>query len=174
MIILVLGGSGSGKSAFAEDVATSLSDKLLYVATMQPFGQEALARISRHVGMRKDKGFESVDCYTDLADLDCQGYGAILLECMSNLLANEQYAQHADCDFVVEKILDGVAAIKRRTKNLVIVSNDIGFDINAYSGETLDYIQKLGEINCRLAKQAEVVIEIVSGIPLYHKGEKTW
>ncbi|MEG0692245.1 MAG: bifunctional adenosylcobinamide kinase/adenosylcobinamide-phosphate guanylyltransferase, partial [Oscillospiraceae bacterium] len=156
-------------------IATSLSNNLLYIATMQPFGKEALARINRHMEMRKDKGFESIDCYTNLDKLSCdRSYSAILLECMSNLLANELYQENADTTFVTKKILQGIAQMNAQTQNLIIVSNDISADINNYSVETIDYIKKLGEINSQVGTIANVVVEVVCGIPIYHKGEKVW
>lgn len=58
MLILVLGGSGSGKSAFAEALTMSFGGTRAYIATMEPFGEEGRRRIERHRLMRKDKGFE--------------------------------------------------------------------------------------------------------------------
>ena len=48
MFILVTGGSGSGKSEFAENIAMKLGGKMLYVATMKPYDDECLKRIERH------------------------------------------------------------------------------------------------------------------------------
>ena len=42
MMILVTGGSGSGKSAFAEDCVLALGEKKrIYIATMFPFDEES-------------------------------------------------------------------------------------------------------------------------------------
>ena len=57
MMILIVGGAGSGKSAFAEDLLIKLSgDKMsrFYIATMEPYGEEAAARIRKHREARKD------------------------------------------------------------------------------------------------------------------------
>ena len=65
MLILVTGGSGSGKSAFAESVVMGLKTRPnLYIATMYPFDEECHRRIARHRLMRRDKGFETLECYT--------------------------------------------------------------------------------------------------------------
>lgn len=67
MLILVTGGSGSGKSAFAEDRILSLGEaKRIYIATMHPFDQESFKRIERHRKMRAGKGFDTIECYTGL------------------------------------------------------------------------------------------------------------
>ena len=73
MMILVTGGSGSGKSAFAEDCVVSFgkTDRI-YIATMYPFDEESRKRVQRHRKMRQGKGFETVECYTGLDKNVCR------------------------------------------------------------------------------------------------------
>ena len=81
MLILVTGGSGSGKSAFAESVVMGLKTRPnLYIATMYPFDEECHRRIARHRLMRRDKGFETLECYTGLKDVKIPSSGTTLLE----------------------------------------------------------------------------------------------
>ena len=66
MVYLVTGGSGSGKSAFAENLAVKLKKQTLhgglyYIATMHCYDEESKKRISRHREMRKDKCFETIE-----------------------------------------------------------------------------------------------------------------
>ena len=68
---VVTGGSGSGKSAFAEDKIVSFGPaKRIYIATMHPYDEESHKRVARHRKMRAGKGFETVECYTGLKNLD--------------------------------------------------------------------------------------------------------
>ena len=79
MLTLVTGGSGSGKSAFAEDRVLSFGDaQRIYIATMHPFDEESHKRIQRHQKMRAGKGFETVECYTGLKKCEtaCRMCGA--------------------------------------------------------------------------------------------------
>ena len=79
MLILVTGGSGSGKSAFAESVVMGLKTRPnLYIATMYPFDDECHRRIARHRLMRRDKGFETLECYTGLKDAKIPSSGTTL------------------------------------------------------------------------------------------------
>lgn len=173
--MLVSGASASGKSQFAETVCKQLAKKPLYIATMQPFGKEAEARIARHRLLRNGKGFDTLEQYTNIGAMFPQEqYDAALLECMGNLLANELYSACTQPQQVVQKICDGIACLRQRFCHLVIVSNDIGFDGAAYSAQTLAYMELLGQLNCALAKEAHYVVEVVSGIPVYHKGERRW
>lgn len=56
MITVITGGSGSGKSAYAEKIVTDFGDlERIYIATMFPFDEESHQRIARHRQMRAEK-----------------------------------------------------------------------------------------------------------------------
>ena len=94
MMILVTGGSGSGKSAFAEDCVIACGEMpRIYIATMYPFDEESRKRVKRHRDMRFGKGFETVECYTGLSGVKVPEGCIVLLECMSNLVANEFFRE---------------------------------------------------------------------------------
>ena len=175
MLILVLGASASGKSEFAEKVCVNIAAKPLYIATMQPFGGEAAERIARHQLLRQGKGFAAQEQYTDIGMLIPEKQqDTALLECLSNLLANELYSAKLAPEKAIAKVCDGLEELQKRLRHLIIVSNAISFDGEAYAESTLAYMQALGQLNCAIAKKANYVVEVVSGIPLYHKGEKRW
>ena len=70
MFTLVVGGSASGKSAYAESlILASPYRPRYYVAAMEPFDGECRARIQRHRRMRAEKEFETVERYTNLTSL---------------------------------------------------------------------------------------------------------
>lgn len=171
MFVLIIGASASGKSEYAESVCMTLSknNSKLYIATMQPFGQDAKFRINRHRELRKNKGFHSLERYTNLHDCLSTNYNTILLECMSNLLANEMFNE--ETHFSQDSILSGIDYIKSNCKNLVVVTNQVFSDNTIYDNATNEYIQKLGTLNIELAKKADVVCEVVCGIPIKLKGE---
>ncbi|MDO4260795.1 MAG: bifunctional adenosylcobinamide kinase/adenosylcobinamide-phosphate guanylyltransferase [Eubacteriales bacterium] len=172
MLILITGGSGSGKSAFAESVVTGLGGrKRLYIATMYPFDEECRQRIARHREMRKDKGFDTLERYTDLAGADVSGYETVLLECMSNLTANELYQPGGAGDRCVEAVLEGVRSVYAQCRHLVIVTNEIFSDGMDYDPETRRYQRYLGEINRRIAGLSDAAAEVVYSVPLMLKGD---
>ena len=161
MIHLVTGGSGSGKSAYAEQCILDFGGtRRVYIATMQPFGAEGQARIARHRKMRAAKKFSTIECYTNLKEVELEPGSDVLLECMSNLTANE--------------IFDPSGAGKARAhqaRNLVLVTNEIFSDGYRYEEETMEYQRILGNINVRLAEMADCVTEVVYGIPVRIKKE---
>lgn len=170
MIHLVTGGSGSGKSAYAEEALTGGGKgRFLYIATMKPYGSETLKKIRRHRELREGKGFCTLECYENLGSLFLEENDGVLLECISNLTANECYREAGVFQDDIEtedRIVDGVSSIAAQTGNLLVVTNEVSQDVNGYSQETKRYIALLGRVNRRLACMADHVTEVVYGIPV--------
>ena len=175
MLAVITGGSGSGKSEYAESIATSLAkwDKLplYYIATMRPFGEEGKRRVERHRKLRAGKGFETIERYGNLKDQTLPEQGVVLLECMSNLTANEMFEPEGAGDSTVEAVLAGVEALRERCAHLVIVTNDVFSDGITYDEVTTLYQERLGQINQRIAAWADQATEVVCGIPLQLKNK---
>lgn len=170
MMVLVTGGSGSGKSAYAEERILEMGKgRRIYIATMYPFDIESHKRVHRHRRMRAGKEFETVECYTNLGELYLPSNGIVLLECMSNLAANEMFGSKLSADAVSEKILYGVRRIQEQVRHVVIVTNEIFSEAYSYSDETREYQRALGKINCKIAEEADQVVEVVFGIPIIQK-----
>lgn len=99
MMTLITGGSGSGKSAFAENCVQAQGEaRRIYIATMFPYDKESYGRIDRHRTMRAGKGFETVEWYLGLRELTVPEGSQVLLECMSNLTANEMFLENGAGD----------------------------------------------------------------------------
>lgn len=171
MLDLVLGGAASGKSEYAEALAAGLlseKERLVYLATMSAGDEESLKRISKHRAMRVGKGFITIEKSMDI-EAACEAYydtlkdSTVLLEDLSNLLANEMFGRNGDPD----RVFQGIEALKRVCKNLVVVSNEIfSEDARTYDETTVEYIARLGALNCRIAQEADTVTEVVCGIPV--------
>ena len=166
MLTLVTGGAASGKSEYAERLAAACDGPRVYIATMRPLDKESVARIEKHRAARADRRFSTIERYHDL-----KGTNAVLLECMSNLAANELFGEGSAGKAAVSAILDGVDALCAQARDVVIVSNELFSDGEAYAPETLCYLDVLGEINRTVAQRAHRVIEVVCGIPVIHKNE---
>lgn len=170
MLILVIGGSGSGKSEYAEQRCVRFeTGQKTYIATMEPYDEESFARIARHQRMRSGKGFDTLECYTHLEDADIPENGTVLLECMSNLVANEMFSPAGRKEDCVSLILRGVKRMAQQAEHTVIVTNQVFSDGIVYDKETENYLKYLGEINLRIAAFADEVIEVVHGIPVWVK-----
>ena len=165
MLHIVYGGSASGKSSYAESFALSLQGdgRLLYIATMYPYkwntteiDPETMQRIERHRAMRADKGFDTVECYRHVEHIVAKRQDVLLLECMSNLLANEMYLEPdsddgglAETMSEVEKAgVDGNASSDMEETGIAgeaeVNTETVGTDCNAGSNmaETMSPVSK--------------------------------
>lgn len=171
MLELVTGGSGSGKSAYAESRICEYNRQapkpLFYIATMFPYGEETEKKIERHRILRKGKGFETLEWYTGLKQHleDGSLKGAdVLLECMSNLVANEMYMESGAGCHADQAILEGIQELNRQCANVVIVTNEVFSESVPDSPEMKEYKRILGRINCEIAVMADQVTEVIYGI----------
>lgn len=205
MITLITGGSGSGKSAYAEKYICHMSNEngykeKYYIATMQVFDDEGQRKIDRHRRLRVGKGFITIEQPRDikkavekLQSENCLKTGrSALLECMSNLVANEMFPpvdasgiqaaeaekealdalenmkdyETAQISHVSKKVLKEVSILSENVAELVIVTNNVFEDGVCYDESTMNYIKAMGIVNRGLAAMAERVVEVVAGIPV--------
>lgn len=175
MTALIIGGASSGKSAYGEELACRLagSGSKVYIATMLPSShEETAARIASHQAQRRGKGFAALEKGTALGEIFLTGEETLLVECLSNLLANEMYQAGQTEERAARKIVRELCSLAGRCRHLIAISNNIFEDSFAYEEETQRYIAALGWINCRLAECFDEVTEVVYGIPCRHKGGK--
>ena len=178
MMTLIIGGSGSGKSAYAEDYMVSISEdrKKYYIATMQIYDEEGKRKVERHRMLRGGKGFSTIEQPIDIgkaAEKMEDGERTALLECISNLTANEMFLGEIPGteEVITEKIVGEIAVLNRELTHLVIVSNNVFEDGNVYDKTTMAYIRAMGRINQKLAEMADEVVEVVVGIPIVIKNK---
>lgn len=188
MVIFITGGSGSGKSEYAEQRAVLRREQLekespgsetelIYIATMEPMDAESRARVERHRKMRAAKHFTTCECYTHLEELVLKEAGSgkqniVLLECLSNLMANEMFSSKGRNDSVVSVIKQGINRLIEQSRDVIIVGNNVFEDGIQYDETTEIYLKQMAELHRVLAEQADEVIEVICGIPLFWKGEK--
>lgn len=194
MITLVTGGSGSGKSAYAESLLSSCEGIKYYIATMQIYDAEGEKKVERHRKLRAGKGFLTIESPINVGKIQfaCAGKAeqaqyrqeverkvqgssekkSALLECMSNLTANEMFTKDGmkSEEEVVEKIVSEIQTLSQKLDNLVIVTNNVFEDGVIYDAGTMEYLKALGRINAALARLADRVAEVVVGIPVELKG----
>ncbi len=177
MLTLICGGSGSGKSEFAERYSLQKGEglKKYYIATMMSADRESLERIERHRSRRGD-GFVTIERGRDIGEISAETEeGSLcLLECMGNLVANEMFGPRVlTADEVRDKVMGDIERLTLKAGHLIVVTNDVfrdaGFDHDA---GTLEYLRALGMINEALAKISDEVVEAVFGNIIYHKGDK--
>lgn len=177
MMALVYGGSGSGKSEFAENLLSASGNgegPLLYIATMFPGDREARARIERHRANRAHRGFATMEVYTGLGRVAIPRGASVLLECLGNLMANEMFSPAGAGRSAEQAVLDGLDHVARQAGRVIVVANDVFSDGEEYPPETEEYRRALAAATAAVAGRSCMVVETVCGIPLWHKRNGAW
>ena len=168
MIALVIGGSGSGKSAYAEKLVKQISENnRIYIATMRVWVKESEIRVARHRDQRKELGFETIECPIKLDGIEIPEDATVLLEDIPNLVANEMFDENGD----VSRIIPAIEKLAGSCKNLVMVTGNVFADSGNYDSETQKYMRLLSEVNAAAAQIADCGVEVVYTIPIPFKGE---
>ena len=168
MTILIIGYPDSGKSAAAENMAVEMSPpcERIYLATMIPFGEDGAARIEKHRTMRDGKGFTTIEAPFDIDETLSESFSpdelsgkTVLLECLSNLVANELFERKTRPDVMVDRLLDDIRELSEKVKNLIIVSNHFELT-DSFDEETIAYSKTLDLMNGMLAPSVDKLVRI--------------
>ena len=98
-----------------------------------------------------------------------RGADTVLLECALNLLANESFSPSAEGE-PVSRITRDILALRDAVSNLVVITGEVFSDGESYPFETARYIRDLGALNRFLARESQMVLKSVAGIPVFIKG----
>ncbi len=165
-LILISGSNDSGKSLYAEKLISNTTGERFYLATMKPVTEDNWERIEKHRQQRRDLGFITLECPYQVGNLPKLRDGVVLLEDISNLLANVIF----DKNGTVEEVFADVRSLLNHCRILVAVTIS-GLESAEYDAETAIYIDGLNEVNQRLFELADVAIVMQDGKPQYQKGE---
>ena len=188
MIELVLGGARSGKSRYAQQLATELAaDKsgekqgdssadssvdssVLYIATATNIDGEMQDRIARHQADRP-KSWQLLEQPLDLGLVfaDEQHKGKVLLvDCLTLWLNNEMYHRpEQQFEVVCESLLTGLA---KTNNDVILVANEVGLGIIPMGEVSRKFVDWAGWLNQRIAAEADRVTFVAAGLPLSLKG----
>tara|TARA_Y100001934_G_C12386593_1_gene796478 strand:- start:16971 stop:17621 length:651 start_codon:yes stop_codon:yes gene_type:complete len=161
---LVLGGSRSGKSAFAESLFQNCENNKIYIATAQAMDTEMASRIDKHRQQRDELWQtieEPLDIITTIKKCNITG-NAFLVDCLTIWLSNLIHAGR-DVERESHKLSQYLA---NNNVDIVMVSNEVGLGIipeNALARQFSDYAGKLNQL---MAQTAENVFFISAGLPI--------
>lgn len=176
-VTLVIGAASSGKSAYAESLCLGHDGPRVYLATMEPFGEEGARRIARHRALREGKGFSTLERTRDVgAAVSGLPRGCtLLLEDVGNLVANELFAEGGlsprDPDAAAREVLVGIERLAQAAAYTVVVTVDVFADGIRYDEGTEAWRRALSRVNAGVAALADRAVEVVCGIPVWMKGE---
>ena len=160
-LIMISGANGSGKSRYAERIVARTTGERYYIATMRPCSEENLQRIEKHREQRKDLQFTTLECPYQAGAAAVERDGVVLLEDVSNLLANAMFERGGD----EASVYADIEALCSRCRLLVAVT------ITGLRGETAAYIRALNGLNQRLYDRAAAAVAMKDGAPFAEKGD---
>lgn len=173
--------SGMPHSENSTEYRQGDAPRLWYAATMHrdEADAETMARIARHRRQREGKGFTTTEQERQIGELKkiVHPGDVILLEDLSNLLANEMYPPEDDSKMMADRerwiretIIRPILELHRQEVSIVAVGNRISEDLpGSWDEGTLSYLYGLQQIQRELGAAADQVVEAVCGIPVIYK-----
>lgn len=165
---LILGGAASGKSAFAERLVMDTHQPRIYLATAQAFDAEMEAKVAQHL-VQRGPDWQTIEAPLTTAEAlaDLSSETVALLDCATMWLSNHLLAES---DLVQEqsKLLEALANCAAK---VVVVSNEVGLDVVPENKLARQFRNAQGVLNQALAKQADLAVLVVAGLPMVLKGQ---
>jgi adenosylcobinamide kinase/adenosylcobinamide-phosphate guanylyltransferase len=172
-LTFVTGGARSGKSSFAERLASSAGREVVYLATLEPLDEEMRDRIARHQAQRPSN-WSTVEAPRALATafVEAPGASTVLLDCLSLWVSNRLLALgdeptsaglrllEAELDGEIDAILE---ASRQRVAGTIVVSNEVGSGVVPPSPLGRVYRDLLGRTNQRTSIAADRAWLLVAG-----------
>lgn len=176
-LVFILGGARSGKSAYAQQLAARMGERVLFVATATAGDEEMAARIARHRAARPAH-WRTLEVPTGIGRALKEHIGdaqIVLLDCLSLWIANLMGEGEAPAEEierrVMEELEDLVGVYRAHPASLVVVSNEVGMGLVPVYPLGRLYRDVLGRANQWMAAQADQVILMVAGLPVPIKGQ---
>jgi adenosylcobinamide kinase / adenosylcobinamide-phosphate guanylyltransferase len=176
--LLITGGVRSGKSRFAENLATEMAGQIVYLATAEPGDAEMAERIARHQ-QRRPKDWLTIETPLDVPMIlrTYQGGYTILLDCLTLYLSNlyfkfQKISEAGELEELLHQELAGLAEIVATSEaNLIIVTNEVGWGIVPENPLARAFRDLSGWANQQMARVCDEVYLVVCGIPMKFKGD---
>ncbi len=172
MKALILGGARSGKSAYAENLARTLSRSgghLHYVATAMALDEEMVARIAHHQRQR-GAGWQLHEEPRELAALlaNFKAEDVVLVDCLTLWLNNWicQFSDSCSNELLEGKISELCAAVVECPAQLIFVSNEVGMGIVPLGKVSRYFVDNAGRTHQALAKICDNVTFVAAGLPM--------
>lgn len=166
-LTLVLGGAASGKSAFAEGLVINTGRQRTYLATAEIFDSEMQAKVAKHQEMR-GKNWHTIEVPLDPGRIlaTISGDQVVLLDCATMWLSNQLLAEN-DLEDAKLKLTRGLSNCDAP---VVVVSNETGLGIVPDNALARRFRQEQGQLNQLLAAKADLVVNVIAGLPQVLKG----
>ena len=170
MIVLVTGGTRSGKSRYAQQRAKQLHTTPVYVATARVWDDDFKQRIVRHQQERGPEwsNFET-EKYVSALPLTNR---VVVIDCVTLWLTNFFVDHQQNIERALREFQQEIDKLEAQQATFIIITNEIGMGLHADTEVGRKFVDLQGWANQYIASKADEVIFMVSGIPLQVKPAK--
>ncbi len=175
-IVLVTGGTRSGKSSYAQDRAEALPGRRCFLATCQVSDEEMKQRVAKHQAQRDHENWDTIEEPLDIGS--CvekeNQYDVFLIDCLTLWIANVMDDRKKNGKDNSESAFS--AAVRNLLRQLqhadatvFVVTNEVGLGIVPENSAARRFRDLVGLCNQIIASQADEVVLLCCGLPLYLK-----
>ena len=169
-LLLVTGGTRSGKSRYAVERATTWGSHVLYVATCQPVDDEMQERVRRHQAERPRTWITVAPGAHVLPAIETQGPGAdgIVLDCLTLYVSSLLMAGNGELE-VMQQVDTLCQALRKVGRPVALVTNEVGWGVVPETPLGRLFRDAAGRANQVAARHAQEVVLMVCGLPMVVK-----
>ena len=161
-ITLITGGQRSGKSSHAQNLALKYSINPVYLATSRKWDDEHKKRIERHKKDR-DERWENIEEEKYLSKHDFSGK-VVLVDCITLWLTNFFFDNKSDIEKSLRDAKNEFDKLIQQEATFIFVTNEIGLGGMPENNIQRKFTDLQGWMNQYIAKKAEEVVLMVSGV----------
>ena len=176
--ILIIGGARSGKSDYAQELAMSLPQPVLFVATAEAGDEEMRQRVQAH-RKKRPATWKTLEAPASVGDQIRNEIGSIptvIIDCIT-LLVNNVFNKHTGPDGEItdsnpierdltSEIESLVECMNEVNASFIVVTNEVGQGLVPASSMSRLYRDMLGKTNRMLAQNMEEVYMMIAGLPV--------
>ena len=169
-IILITGGQRSGKSLYAEQLALNLSDQPVYLATAHVWDEEFRQRVAHHQS-RRGPQWTTIEEEKHLSRHQLAGR-VVVIDCITLWCTNFFFRpdkaewEQPTVDEALSELKDEFDRFTNQDATFIFVTNEIGSGGVSDNAIQRRFTDLEGWMNQYVARQADEVILMVSGIPV--------
>ena len=167
-VVLITGGSRSGKSSYAEKLAMELSENPVYLATARIWDEEFRERVRRHQA-RRGPQWTNIEEEKYLSRHPLSGR-VVVVDCLTLWCTNFFFDLESDVDRTLEAAKAEFDRFTAQDATFLFVTNEIGMGGTSDNEIQRKFTDLQGWMNQYAAARADEVILMVSGIPVKIKG----
>lgn len=163
--IFVLGGTRSGKSAYALTLADACVKEKVFIATAQALDDEMRSRIEKHKAARGNS-WKTVEEPTEIIEAISKNKDAalILIDCMTLWIANLMERNLSDPE-ILKEVSWLLTAIKEAKGTVIVVSNELGHSLVSDNPLGRRFVDLAGSVNQLMAQGVDEVYFLTAGLP---------